>query len=493
MSRQPLVAPLRAVHIQGFRGIRELTLELDPKVTVLFGINAVGKTSILDAISIGLGAIGSRVSKGYGRDFGKNGDIRVPWKDRPDIGEKRGVERPYARIEVACANGLRWDVTRFRSQQDRQSAPPSVGTKELFSLLDPLVRQVLDQGDAGFSDGSHGGGTAAGAGAANGTAGKAEAGNGLRDGLPAPIPLVAAYGTERAVVEVPFRERGFQREFRRLGGLDQSLRATTRFKTVFEWFRVMEDEERREQQRRKDFGFLLPELEWVRRAVNRAELHCKNPRVETRPIRMLVDFDHGNGHVEPLDISALSDGYRTHFALVVDVARRMVQLNPSDDLNDEIRGTNSEAVILIDEMDLHLDPTWQASVVRGLQAAFPNAQFILTTHSEQVIGSVQASSVRKLVSGDGEVLVEGVPFAQGATGERILVDLMGARERVAGPVTEQLRKYLDLVDQGRGGESEAAALRAELEGALPGDPQLHQAELEMQRRELIAGLGGHGA
>ena len=144
-------------------------------------------------------------------------------------------------------------------------------------------------------------------------------------------------------------------------------------------------------------------------------------------------------------------------------------------------------------MDLHLDPTWQASVVRGLRAAFPNAQFILTTHSEQVIGSVGASSVRKLVAGDGEVLVQGVPFAQGATGERILVDLMGAKERVAGPVTERLRKYLDLVDQGRGGEPEAAALRTELEAALPGDPQLHQADLEMQRRELIAGLGGHGA
>jgi predicted ATP-binding protein involved in virulence len=208
---------------------------------------------------------------------------------------------------------------------------------------------------------------------------------------------------------------------------------------------------------------------------------------------MLVDFDHGNGQTEPLDISSLSDGYRTHFALVVDVARRMVQLNPNDDLNDEIRGTNSEAIILIDEMDLHLDPTWQASVVRGLQTAFPNAQFILTTHSEQVIGSVEASSVRKLVGGDGEVLVQGVPFAQGATGERILVDLMGAKERVAGPVTQRLRRYLDLVDQGKGGEPEAAALRTRLEGALPGDPQLHQADLEMQRREFIAGLGGHGA
>jgi hypothetical protein len=199
MNHQPLIAPIRSARVQNFRGIRDLTLELHPKVTVLFGANAAGKTSILDAIAIGLGVIGSRVPKAIGRTFGKSGDIRVPWKDRPEIGEKRGVERPYARVEAACANGLRWDVTRYRARQDRRSAPSSVGTRKLFAVLDPLVRQALDRGV------------------------------GAADGLPAPIPLVAAYGTERAVVDVPLRKRGLQEEFSRLGGLDQSLRATTRF------------------------------------------------------------------------------------------------------------------------------------------------------------------------------------------------------------------------------------------------------------------------
>jgi hypothetical protein len=63
---------------------------------------------------------------------------------------------------------------------------------------------------------------------------------------------------------------------------------------------------------------------------------------------------------------------------------------------------------------------------------------VLTTHSEQVIGSVPASSVRKFVAGDGEVLVENVRFAEGATSERILVELMGATER-AGQVISWLR------------------------------------------------------
>jgi predicted ATP-binding protein involved in virulence len=459
MSPPRLIAPLRSVRIQNFRGVRDLMLELDPKVTLFFGVNAAGKTSLLDAIAIGLGAISARVPKVAGRDFAKSGDIRVPWKDGPAVGERRGVECPYARVEIACTNELSWDVSSYRSAQDRSLAPPSRGAKQLHETLDPLVREALDSGSVSAGQG-------------------------------APIPLVAAFGTERAVVEVPLRERDFQRDFPRLRALDQSLRANTRFKTVFEWFRVMEDEERRERERRKDFGFVLPQLEWVRRAVDRSRFHCRNPRIETRPIRMLVDFEHGSGELETLDISSLSDGYRTHFSLVVDVARRMVQLNPSDDLNDPRRGTNSEAVILVDEIDLHLDPTWQATVVQGLLEAFPNAQFILTTHSEQVIGSVAASCVRKLVAGDGEVVVESVPFAQGATGERILIDLMGADERVAGPVTTKLAQYVDMIERGEGKTDEARELRQELDHDLADDPRLHQADLEMQKRDLMAQLAG---
>ncbi len=208
---------------------------------------------------------------------------------------------------------------------------------------------------------------------------------------------------------------------------------------------------------------------------------------------MLVDFEHSDGSLEALDIASLSDGYRTHFSLVVDIARRMVQLNPSFEVDAPDRGTNSEAVILIDEIDLHLDPTWQARVVRGLREAFPRAQFVLTTHSEQVIGSVPATSVRKLVAGDGEMLVENVPFAEGATSERILIELMGATERVEGPTTQKLDEYGALVDRGEGESDEAKALRAELEGVLPkGDERLLQADLEMQKRVAVAeDRGGH--
>ena len=449
------ILPIKSLEIENFRGVRHLKLELHHKVTVLFGANATGKTSVLDALCIGLGPVSSRYSPGgKGRSFEKHGDIRIPYKDRPKFNERAAVECPYVRISVATETGIEWQVVKSRSALDR-SRTPQASLKSLHNVVDPLVREAL---------------------------------NAQRDATTSPLPLPAMYGTERSVVEIPLREKGFRTEPERFEASDLSRSASTKFKTVFEWFRVMEDQERRERENRRDFDYKLPELEWVRQAVNKSNLRCMNPRIETKPIRMIVDFLHNDGETEPLDIRSLSDGFRTHLSLVVDIARRMVQLNFSPDTRDPNRGTASPAIILIDEIDLHLDPLWQSQVVHGLLNAFPNAQFVITTHSEQVLGSVDAASVRKLLWVDGEISVESVPFAQGATGERILIDLMGAPERPDGPVTRKLRHYLHMVDNGEGYSEEARAMRAELESLLPNEPALRHARLEMQRRNLMEKL-----
>lgn len=451
-----LIVPITSVHIENFRGIRKLFLELDSRVTVLFGPNAAGKTTVIDAIAIGLGAIVSRVPRAEGRTYKKRGDIRVPWINRADVKEKIGIELPYVRIKLKSANGLEWDVHKLRASYLDRLPSPSIGVRQLHDVLDPRLKEILD----GIS---------------------------LDVDAQPTLPLVAAYGTERAVAPVPLRQRDFNKGFYRLDAFDRSLHSFTKFKEVFEWFIVAEDEERRQREKRQDFGYLYPPLQAVRLAVERAGLKCFNPRIETKPyLRMLVDFLHIDGSIEVVDISSLSDGYRTHFSLVVDIARRMVQLNPSEDIDSSDHLASSEAVILIDEIDLHLDPPWQARVVQGLQNAFPRAQFILTTHSEQVIGSVPAHCVRRLVSGKGEILVENVSFAQGATNERILIELMGAKERVPGDVTMLLSRYLELVDQDVGEGEEALSLRQLLSSLLGDDERLRQADLEMQKRRILA-------
>jgi predicted ATP-binding protein involved in virulence len=81
-----------------------------------------------------------------------------------------------------------------------------------------------------------------------------------------------------------------------------------------------------------------------------------------------------------LSIFQLSHGEKTLLALIADIARLLVTLNPS--LSNPLLGNG---IILIDEIELHLHPNWQRAVIGKLSKTFPNCQFILTTHSPIVI------------------------------------------------------------------------------------------------------------
>jgi predicted ATP-binding protein involved in virulence len=89
-----------------------------------------------------------------------------------------------------------------------------------------------------------------------------------------------------------------------------------------------------------------------------------------------------------LNVSQLSDGERGVLTLVFDLTARLTEANPQ--LENPREGV---AVVLIDELDLHLHPQWQREIVDRLEATFPNCQFIATTHSPQIIGEVKPEKI----------------------------------------------------------------------------------------------------
>ena len=95
-----------------------------------------------------------------------------------------------------------------------------------------------------------------------------------------------------------------------------------------------------------------------------------------------------------LDLCQLSDGERGILALALDLTRRLSQANPNSE--DPLQ---AQAVVLIDELDLHLHPKWQRTIVQKLTTTFPNCQFIATTHSPQIIGEVSPESIILLEEG----------------------------------------------------------------------------------------------
>ena len=135
-----------------------------------------------------------------------------------------------------------------------------------------------------------------------------------------------------------------------------------------------------------------------------------------------------------LDVEQLSDGERGVLALVLDIARRLSQANPS--LDDPL--SEGHAVVLIDEIDLHLHPKWQRQIVHNLTAAFPRCQFIATTHSPQVIGEVKHDRIQIIANGE----VYSPTHSFGVDSSRVLEEIMDADPR-----TQEVDALLSEVSQ----------------------------------------------
>jgi ABC-type hemin transport system ATPase subunit len=122
-----------------------------------------------------------------------------------------------------------------------------------------------------------------------------------------------------------------------------------------------------------------------------------------------------------IEVAQLSDGERGTLALVLDLTRRLAQANP--ETTDP--AAESEAVVLIDEIDLHLHPKWQRQIVRNLTAAFPRCQFIATTHSPQVIGEIEHDRIQIIANGQ----VYSPTHSYGVDSSRVLEEVMGSDPR----------------------------------------------------------------
>lgn len=125
---------------------------------------------------------------------------------------------------------------------------------------------------------------------------------------------------------------------------------------------------------------------------------------------------------EELKFDQLSAGFQVMTGLAMDIALRMAWLNPKLEKPLEVSG-----VILIDEIELHLHPEWQQRVILDLQKTFPNIQFIMTTHSPQVLSTVFKDSIRKLVTDKNGFIISEEPSFQtrGVGSMDILNEIMG--------------------------------------------------------------------
>lgn len=201
-----------------------------------------------------------------------------------------------------------------------------------------------------------------------------------RRGDPVNLPLLAYYRTNRLWVperpETPHREGPDSRFAAWRGCLD----AGASWSETARWWE-------RETLVALQKG-TRPSLEAVRAVAGALYPGDFLPWFDLELADVVVPVD---GELRPF--SELSDGQRALLGLLSDLARRAADLNPHLGA-DAPRLT--EGVVLIDEIDLHLHPSWQRRVVDLLRAAFPRVQFIVGTHAPQVLTDAQEGEIRVL-------------------------------------------------------------------------------------------------
>lgn len=470
--------PLISIRIENFRAIEMLDLPLHPRLTVLYGKNASGKTTVLDAIARGLAAIARRLPRSSDDEDKRlprfrSTDLRRTLKQKKESADKDWVPEKFVRVSlwgqprrtgsVIDKDALLWFVEDLQSGDAPQVADREDPALQLY--LNAII-EALRTNDPDVA-----------------------------------MPVFAYYGTERAVQEEePGRSERMDlptpEESSRAAGLHSALAGAARFNRTIRRFWYLVQKEREVRDEKDDRSYELPELRAVRKAVDQVVYapdgtSCRNLRIKVSTNQVLVDFVRANGTTEPLDIYQLSDGFRTHLALVMDLALRMFQCNPwsKEGPTPDGFGTNSYAIVLIDETDLHLHPSWQQTVLPRLIDAFPNTQFIVTTHSVQVLSSVddRKYSVWMLDRDPDGKIVKRVPElpVYGARTQDILTDNMDVEERAPKEYREQLAKYLRLIDAGEEQTEEAQRLRKELGQLRPDDADLLRADARVARRRIL--------
>jgi predicted ATP-binding protein involved in virulence len=460
---------LTQVEIENFRCFERLSVPLEPDVTAIIGVNAAGKTALLDAIAMSLLGLYEDVfarqpqwpsldSNVFFESFAgawfRASDIRL---DAPSYPTELGAERSL-RITATATCDDRAPAPAFAIQWEHTMASTTAGLHRFSQRWTGNHRVDTAPGGLYVS----------------------ESEEGQRRHIS--IPALAYYRDTRdsQFLSLP-RETEWQPADPD-AARHMALNAAADFAESQRWFYVRENIELREAKKQKDFELTDPVLEAIRNAVLCMLDGLDRIYADEDPPRMKAEIRLAGDSASTLDFSQLSAGQRNLMALTIDFARRLALAFPGWDNPLEAPG-----ILLIDEIELNLHPKWQQTVIPHLRKVFPNTQLIVATHSPIVLSTLEAGQIRILK--DQKLFAAPVKTYGSDTG-RIQWLVMDTETRPPdNPVAQAIEQVYATINDGELDKAERLlnALEAKLDSD---DPALIEARtlIETQRWEKEIGL-----
>jgi predicted ATP-binding protein involved in virulence len=410
--------------IEGYKGFRERQLlNLDPHMNVIFGENGSGKSSILYAMMIALSWVPSRI-----RSISTNGSqIEIE-----DINNKE----TSASLVISCKTNenttIEWSLHKTKKGYPASKKSDYTEVNTYAKSIQSKIAETDEQ---------------------------------------CSVPLIGMYPVTRAWLNFPSRIKK-RHTFDLVSILENDQIWNADYKVFYEWFRDQDIIETKE--RINDKSYRDPSLEAVRNAIytfipgfSNIHFQAKNPK------GLLVEKEgHGTFRIEQL-----SGGEQCLIAMVGDLARKLTIANPS--LKNPLEGNG---IICIDEVDLHLHPTWQYIIVERLKHTFTNCQFIISTHSPCIISHAKEREIIYLKDVAGSLHVSQGIDSYGKNVESIYQDYLQLRTIRPKEIDEKVSKIYQLMDT----DIDAAETQLKLlQKEVKADTELEKLQLIIDRKRIL--------
>jgi predicted ATP-binding protein involved in virulence len=440
---------LGSIEVVNFRKFEQLTCPLHPNLTVLIAENGGGKTTLLDAIRIAVWPF----VKGFdlGGQTGKsatiqNDDVRLVLQDQGNM-EPQTPSKVIVQLKISTVDEMSETLEVERTQVKRNTGNSSnkavIALTKQAKKLQEQVREGRDKID---------------------------------------LPLISYLGTSRIWYQGRNTTQETEllldvRDYSRTSAYLNCLSFSSSYKAFAIWYRHIYESYRESQNlvmEKMGEGLagklVLDELgqrnedaiRVIQSSVDEVIKHISGWYKIEYSVRHQKQIVMHHDELGVLPVDMLSDGLRNAIAMVADIAFKAYKLNPH--MGKEA-AKQTTGIVMIDEVDMFLHPKWQQTILPSLQEAFPKIQFIVSTHSPQVLSTVKRENIRVInVNAEGKTVAEMPEFHPlGHESGDSLSYIMGTSTRPLLAFNEQIVKYEQLVRSGQEDSVDAQIIKKELD------------------------------